>query len=147
MLMLTHRLCADIIRSFVLLDDETQQRNIVAWRPVVIDVLEGYTHFPRDSFDKHIETFYPLAVGILEKEGGSDLRAALWGIFRRVGEVKFNMPEDMRPRERGRDGSVGSTRNGSVGPTPTSPGHQSVRGFDFGPGSRRGSRVSRTGAI
>ncbi|KAL8688224.1 MAG: hypothetical protein Q9218_005814, partial [Villophora microphyllina] len=53
-------LCADIIRSFVLLD-ESQPRNIEAWRPVVVDVMEGYTHFPREDFEKHIETFYPLA--------------------------------------------------------------------------------------
>src|SRR3984885_14614243 len=107
---LASSLCADIIRSYTLLDEETQQRNIVAWRPVVIDVLEGYTNFPRESFDKHIDTFYPLAVGLLEKEIGSDLRNALWGMFRRVGEVKFNMPEWVTGR--GRDGSVSSVREG-----------------------------------
>ncbi|KIW26122.1 uncharacterized protein PV07_09248 [Cladophialophora immunda] len=136
-------LCADIIRSFILLDEETQQRNIVAWRPVVIDVLEGYTNFPKESFEKHLDTFYPLAVGLLEKEIGSDLRNALWGMFRRVGEVKFGMPELVLMR--GRDGSMSSTRNGSVGAAPTSPS-QSSRGFEFSQsGGRRGSRVSRTG--
>ena len=137
------RLCADIIRSFIILDEETQQRNIVAWRPVVIDVLEGYTNFPKEAFDKHIETFYPLAVGLLEKEIGADLRSALWGMFRRVGEVKFNMQELVLTR--GRDGSVSSTterRNGSVSATPTSP-VQSGRGFELSQGSgRRASRAS-----
>lgn len=136
-----YSLCADIIRSFIILDEETQQRNIVAWRPVVIDVLEGYTNFPKDSFEKHLDTFYPLSVGLLEREVNSDLRSALWGMFRRVGEIKFGMPELIMIR--GRDGSVASTtRNGSVGATPTSPG-QSSRGFDFTSGSRRGSRVSK----
>ena len=93
MLICPYSLCADIIRSYTLLDEETQQRNIVAWRPVVIDVLEGYTGFQRESFDKHIETFYPLAVALLEKEVGTELRAALWGIFRKVGETKFGMPK------------------------------------------------------
>ncbi|EXJ54090.1 hypothetical protein A1O7_09427 [Cladophialophora yegresii CBS 114405] len=145
-------LCADIIRSFILLDEETQQRNIVAWRPVVIDVLEGYTNFPRESFDQHIETFYPLAVGLLEKDMGSELRSALWGLFRRVGEVKFSMPEWVG---RERDGSISSVterdrRNGSVSATPTSPS-MSSRGFEVsshGGGGRRGSRVgSRIGSI
>ncbi|KIX04082.1 uncharacterized protein Z518_07635 [Rhinocladiella mackenziei CBS 650.93] len=135
-------LCADIIRSFILLDEETQPRNIVAWRPVVIDVLEGYTNFPKESFEKHVETFYPLGVGLLEKEVGTDLRSALWGMFRRVGEVKFGMPEIILSR--GRESSVSSTRNGSVGATPTSPG-VSTRGFEFGSATRRESRVSRTG--
>jgi brefeldin A-inhibited guanine nucleotide-exchange protein len=147
---MANSLCADIIRSFILLDEETQQRNIVAWRPVVIDVLEGYTNFPRESFDQHIETFYPLAVGLLEKDIGSDLRSALWGIFRRVGEVKFSMPEWVG---RGRDGSISSMterdrRNGSVSATPTSPSMAS-RGFELSSqGGRRGSRVSsRIGSI
>ncbi len=141
---MSSRLCADIIRSFVLLDEETQQRNIVAWRPVVIDVLEGYTNFPKDSFQKHLDTFYPLAVGLLEKEVNNDLRSALWGMFRRVGEVNFGMPEFVMTR--GRDGSVGSTRNGSVSATPTSPGHASTT-FGYGPRGRRGSRASRTGPV
>ena len=123
----------------------------MAWRPVVIDVLEGYTNFPRESFDKHIETFYPLSVGLLEKDVGADLRQALWGMFRRVGEVKFNMQEWVPPR--GRDGSVSSVadrrRNGSMNEsatataTPTSPSLSGSRaGFE-----RRGSRVSRIGSI
>jgi brefeldin A-inhibited guanine nucleotide-exchange protein len=122
------RLCADIIRSFTLLDDETQQRNILAWRPVVIDVLEGYTHFPSTSFDKHINTFYPLAVTLLEKEVGSEMRGALWGLFRRVGEVRFGMPEYVRLRE-----------NSLSSVTPTSPRGERTEW------TRRGSRVSRTG--
>lgn len=121
-----------------MLDEDTQQRNIVAWRPVVIDVLEGYTNFPKEGFEKHIETFYPLAVGLLEKDVGIELRGALWGMFRRVGEVKFGMPEYNQVR--GREGSM-SSRNGSVSATPTSPGLH-PRGFEW---SRRGSRVSRSG--
>ncbi|RVX76005.1 hypothetical protein B0A52_00362 [Exophiala mesophila] len=135
-------LCADIIRSFVLLEEDTQQRNIVAWRPVVIDVLEGYVNFPKESFEKHLETFYPLSVGLLEKDIGTDMRHALWSMFRRVGELRFGMPEYVQPR--GREGSVSSTRNGSTSALPTSPGHSS-RGFEYGVGSRRGSRHSRTG--
>lgn len=117
-----------------MLDEETQQRNIVAWRPVVIDVMEGYSNFPRESFDKHINTFYPLAVALLEKDVGADLRGALWGLFRRVGELKFGMPE-FRPREN----SLGGLS--SVGATPTSPGQR----FEWDRG-RRGSRVGKMGA-
>ncbi|SPQ24000.1 a7bd1859-5d22-4ce8-aff3-d8d273e6acf0 [Thermothielavioides terrestris] len=52
-------LCRDIIRGYTALDDESQHRNIVAWRPVVVDVLEGYAAFPRDAFAAHIRSFYP----------------------------------------------------------------------------------------
>lgn len=87
-----YSLCADIIRSYVQLDEETQQRNIVAWRPVVVDVMEGYTNFPRESFDKHIETFYPLAVELLNRDLGTEVRLALQGLFRRIGEIRMGMP-------------------------------------------------------
>jgi brefeldin A-inhibited guanine nucleotide-exchange protein len=125
-------LCADIIRSYTLLDDDTQQRNIVAWRPVVVDVLEGYTNFPTPSFDKHIETFYPLAVALLERDlGSSEVRNALWALLRRVGEVRMGMAELPTP-------------SGTPSATPTSPGLTGRRGtqgsYEW---SRRNSRVGR----
>ena len=84
-------LCTDIIRGFNALD-ETQPRNIEAWRPVVVDVMEGYTQFSVADFEKHVETFYPLAVDLLNREMGIEVRAALQGLFRRIGEVRMGMP-------------------------------------------------------
>ncbi|KAG4431392.1 hypothetical protein IFR05_013121 [Cadophora sp. M221] len=86
-------LCADIIRGFTLLEEESQQRNIIAWRPVVVDVLEGYTNFPREDFEKYIETFYPLGVDLLNRDLGAEVRMALQGLLRRVGEIKLGLPE------------------------------------------------------
>ncbi|KAM3081151.1 guanine nucleotide exchange protein for ADP-robosylation factor [Clarireedia jacksonii] len=112
-------LCADIIRGFTQLEEESQQRNIIAWRPVVVDVLEGYTNFPREGFEKYIEVFYPLAVDLLSREMGIEIRMALQGLLRRVGEVKLGLPPSLRPI------------------TPTSP--TSAQSFQFG-GGRRMSR-------
>ncbi|KAK5101942.1 guanine nucleotide exchange protein for ADP-robosylation factor [Lithohypha guttulata] len=120
-------LCADIIRNFTQLDDETQQRNIVAWRPVVIDVIEGYTNFQMDAYNKHLETFYPLVIALLEKEVTNDLRGAIWGFLRRTGECRFGMAEFVPTRAR--EGSFTSDRGGVP---PVSPG----------PVQRRASRVS-----
>ena len=89
----------------------------------MIDVLEGYTTFPSESFNKHVETFYPLAVALLEKELGEGLRASIWAFFRKVGETKFNMAEYVRPRA-----------DSIVSATPTSPGPR--HGF-----ARRDSRL------
>lgn len=85
------RLCADIIRSFVRLDEESQHRNIVAWRPVVVDVIDGYNNFPQDGFDKHIETFYPLGVELLSRDLNPEIRVALQGLLRRIGEVRLGV--------------------------------------------------------
>ncbi|KAL8683132.1 MAG: hypothetical protein Q9186_000845 [Xanthomendoza sp. 1 TL-2023] len=84
-------LCADIVGSFVRLD-ESQPRNIEAWRPVVVDVMEGYTNFPLEGFEKHIDTFYPLAVELLNRELGTEIRLGLQALLRRIGEVRFGMP-------------------------------------------------------
>ncbi|KAJ5094973.1 hypothetical protein N7532_007264 [Penicillium argentinense] len=84
-------LCADIIRSFVRLDEETQNRNIVAWRPVVVDVIDGYNSFPQEDFDKHIETFYPLAVELLSRDLSPEIRVSLQGLLRRIGEVRLGV--------------------------------------------------------
>ena len=86
------RLCADIIGSYIALDEETQQRNIVAWRPVVVDVMEAYTNFPAVDFEKHIETFYPLGVELLNRDIDRETRLALQGLLKRIGEVRMGMP-------------------------------------------------------
>ncbi|KAI9833940.1 MAG: hypothetical protein M1819_003449 [Sarea resinae] len=110
-------LCADIISGYIQLDEETQQRNIVAWRPVVVDVMEGYTNFPREGFEKHIETFYPLAVDLLGRDLGMEVRVALQGLLRRVGEVKIGMPpaQMLTPTSPRSLGSHFATRRSSRG--------------------------------
>lgn len=84
-------LCADIICSFVRLDEETQNRNIIAWRPVVVDVIDGYNSFPHEGFDKHIETFYPLGVELLSRDLSPEIRVSLQGLLRRIGEVRLGV--------------------------------------------------------
>ncbi|PWW73326.1 Sec7-domain-containing protein [Tuber magnatum] len=81
-------LCVDIIRGYIILDEETQQRNIIAWRPVVVDVMDGYNNFPEKDFDRYVDTFFPLAVELLGREPGPEVRIALQNVLRRVGEVR-----------------------------------------------------------
>ncbi|OTB03853.1 hypothetical protein M426DRAFT_12146 [Hypoxylon sp. CI-4A] len=80
-------LCKDVIKGYLALEEESQQRNIVAWRPVVVDVLEGYSTWPEKEFGEHIPGFYPLVVELLGKELSPDLRGALLAVLRKVGEV------------------------------------------------------------
>ncbi|KAF2837167.1 hypothetical protein M501DRAFT_978130 [Patellaria atrata CBS 101060] len=110
-------LCVDIISSYIELDEETQQRNIVTWRPVVVDVLDGYIGFPEAEFEKHVQTFAPLVVGLLGRDMGMELQRAVQFLTQRIFEVKLGV----QPRE-------------GVGQTPTSPRSSYL-------GSRRGSRA------
>ncbi|KAJ3498669.1 hypothetical protein NLG97_g939 [Lecanicillium saksenae] len=84
-------LCRDIITGYSTLVEESQQRNLAAWRPVVVDVLEGYATFPDDAFKTHLDEFYPLAVELLRKDLTADLRSALLTVLRRVGEVSLGI--------------------------------------------------------
>ncbi|PYH89568.1 hypothetical protein BO71DRAFT_487851 [Aspergillus ellipticus CBS 707.79] len=90
-------LCADIIQSFVQLDEDSQHRNVVAWRPVVVDVIEGYTNFPSEGFDKHVGTFYPLAVDLLSRDLNPEIRLSLQSLLRRIGEAKLGIPAAPAP--------------------------------------------------
>ncbi|KAK9241341.1 hypothetical protein V1525DRAFT_351858 [Lipomyces kononenkoae] len=80
-------LCADIIRGYTILDEETQQRNIAAWRPVVVEVIEGYLEFSQEDFARHAEVFYPLGVELLNRDPGTDIRLKAQSLFRRIGTV------------------------------------------------------------
>ncbi|TIA21698.1 hypothetical protein D6C81_03730 [Aureobasidium pullulans] len=84
-------LCADIVNSYIELDEDTQQRNIITWRPVVVDVLEGYTGFQTEDFERHATTFAPLAVGLMNREMGPELQRAVQGLWARVTEIKFGV--------------------------------------------------------
>ncbi|KAI9893598.1 MAG: guanine nucleotide exchange protein for ADP-robosylation factor [Vezdaea aestivalis] len=92
-------LCADILKLYADLDDETQARNIAAWRPVVVNVLDGYAHFPEQGFVENVGVFYPLAVELLGRDVGPEVRNALLAVLRRVGEVRLGV-EAARGRER-----------------------------------------------
>ena len=84
----------------------------------MVDVMEGYTHFSREDFEKHIETFYPLSVELLNREPGIEIRMALQALLRRIGEIKLGMAPVQTPVQ-----------------TPTSPRSISSQYF-----SRRSSR-------
>ena len=114
-------LCSDILASYISLDEETQQRNIMTWRPVVVDVLEGYNVFPEEEFGRHIETFAPLAVGLMSRDMGQELQRAVQGLWQRVCEVRLGLEKRT---------DMGAAAHAA---TPMSP-----RGSVFG--ARRGSK-------
>ena len=84
-------LCEDIIASYVDLDEETQQRNIVTWRPVVVTVLDGYTGLPTTDFEKNVDLFAPLVVGLLGTEMAPDVQRSVQALVARIFETKLGM--------------------------------------------------------
>ncbi|CAK7204699.1 guanine nucleotide exchange protein for ADP-robosylation factor [Sporothrix eucalyptigena] len=84
-------LCKDILQGYLALEDESQHRNIMAWRPVVVDVLEGYAQFPEPAFVEHLADFYPSMIELLGRELSGELRSAIVQVLRRVGEVSLGL--------------------------------------------------------
>jgi brefeldin A-inhibited guanine nucleotide-exchange protein len=119
-------LCADIVSSYIDLDEDTQQRNIQTWRPVVVDVLEGFAGFPKEEFEKHVPTFAPLVVGLLNREMGAELQRAVQGLLARIFELRLGIVVPL-------PSAVADSHEGLT--TPASEG--GGRGF----GSRRTSRA------
>lgn len=141
-------LCQDIIRGYCGLDEESQHRNIVAWRPVVVDVLEGYAAFPKEAFAGHIQNFYPLVVELLGKDLGQELRAALLLVLRRVGEVGLGIDNMGAGAGVGGQGNNGVTdqeqqrRNSVLSGPPTGPrASPSMDSLSDDPSSRPMGRV------
>lgn len=85
-------LCADIISAFAILSPDTQHRNIITWRPVVVDVIEGYTGFPPDGFAKHATTFAPLLPQLMARDMGNELQRAVQLLSHRILELHYEMP-------------------------------------------------------
>ncbi|KAF2683962.1 hypothetical protein K458DRAFT_303679 [Lentithecium fluviatile CBS 122367] len=111
-------LCEDIIASYIDLDDETQQRNIVTWRPVVVTVLNNYLAFPKGEFEKHVDVFAPLVVGLLGTELEGGVQRAVQGVVARIFEGKLGVGlEGVRMMEVGRTPGLGG-RSPSFGGSP-----------------------------
>lgn len=103
-------LCEDIIASYIELDEETQQRNIVTWRPVVVTVLDGYINFPGGEFEKHIDIFAPLTVGLLGTEMAPDVQRSVQALVMRIFELRVGIDKValMTPATRSPRGSFSS---------------------------------------
>ncbi|KAF2870571.1 hypothetical protein BDV95DRAFT_495719 [Massariosphaeria phaeospora] len=103
-------LCEDIIASYIELDEETQQRNIVTWRPVVVNVLDGYVGFPPGEFEKHVEVFAPLVVGLLGTEMAPDVQRSVQALVMRIFETHLGTDrvQLMTPAAASPRGSVSS---------------------------------------
>ena len=110
-------LCEDIVQSYIELDEETQQRNMVTWRPVVVTVLDGYAGFPDTDFDRLTHVFAPLLVGLLGTDMAADVQRSVQALIMRIFERKLGTKPVrlMELSERRRGSLVGSPE---VGRTP-----------------------------
>lgn len=87
------------MEGYIALDEEHQQRNIVAWRPTLVEILDGFVSFSdsdvnssiynalNSQFSKQIENMYPVCVEIIGRQSPDEVRSSLKRFFARVGDV------------------------------------------------------------
>ncbi|TPX34074.1 hypothetical protein SmJEL517_g03259 [Synchytrium microbalum] len=77
----------DVMCLYNSLDPETKRRNVNAWRPVVVSILNALLSFSDEQFKRHIPLFYNEVVNLLLQEVPNDLRLVLHALLIRAGNV------------------------------------------------------------
>ncbi|KAF8165376.1 hypothetical protein B0H34DRAFT_793771 [Crassisporium funariophilum] len=77
-----------VLRDFNKLKADSQSKNILAWTPVVAEILEGYCRFDVKDFAQYLSVIYPLATELLSRDIAPEIRQPLKTYFERVGYVK-----------------------------------------------------------
>ncbi|KAI8994988.1 hypothetical protein BDB01DRAFT_872611 [Pilobolus umbonatus] len=80
-------LCNEIFTLYAELDHETKPKNIAAWTPVVVNILNGLSQLQDEDFLRHVPRFYLPSVELLGQESLlPDIRMALRTLLIRVGK-------------------------------------------------------------
>ncbi|KAI8812764.1 hypothetical protein BJ742DRAFT_552239 [Cladochytrium replicatum] len=77
-------LCYDILQTYNTLDPE-KRRNVNAWRPVVVTILNALVDFDEPSFRATMPKFYGEVVNLLLQDVTSDIRLVLHSLLMRTG--------------------------------------------------------------
>ncbi|KAI5480603.1 sec7 guanine nucleotide exchange factor [Pseudohyphozyma bogoriensis] len=78
-------LAMDVLSNYVALNPETQTRNIAAWTPVCVEILQGFCGFEDEAFKAQLPRLYPLATNTLARDLDPAVRESVRGLFVRVG--------------------------------------------------------------
>lgn len=66
-------------------DETNQQRNISTWKPVIIEIYEGYVELDDGDFKNYGPAMYKLILDLMSKNLASDLRVAIRAFLARIG--------------------------------------------------------------
>ena len=91
-------LCNTIVERYSELDETNQQRNISTWKPVIVEIYEGYVELDDDDFTKHCPALYHLTLKLFSKSMSSELRLAMKAFLTRVGEEFVSISDNNKER-------------------------------------------------
>ncbi|CAK9439068.1 uncharacterized protein LODBEIA_P32920 [Lodderomyces beijingensis] len=81
-------LCSSITARYCEFDETNQQRNISTWKPVIIEIYQGYVELDDVDFQQYGPVMYDLILKIFDKSMSNDLRSAVRAFLKRIG-VEF----------------------------------------------------------
>ncbi|CUM67913.1 uncharacterized protein PRCAT00005624001 [Priceomyces carsonii] len=86
-------LCNTVTERYSEFDESNQQRNISTWRPVIVEIFQGYVELDDEDFILYAPVMYTLTLRLLSRNMTSDLRSAIRNFLSRVGEdfIKANL--------------------------------------------------------
>lgn len=79
-------LCQTIVGRYTAFDDSNQQKSITTWRPVIIEIFQGYVELDEEDFLLYSPSMYKLSLKILDRSIGADLRRGLQMFLARIGD-------------------------------------------------------------
>ncbi|KAJ7700051.1 hypothetical protein B0H17DRAFT_977494 [Mycena rosella] len=78
-------LSLNVLQDYNKLRTDTQGKNILAWTPVVGEILNGFCRFDDKAFRMYLPSIYPLATELVGRDVGPEIRQSLKTYFTRVG--------------------------------------------------------------
>jgi brefeldin A-inhibited guanine nucleotide-exchange protein len=88
-------LCLEILSNYNKFDADAKQRNVAAWRPVIVAILTAIMKFNENQFQKHIEFFYSPVIRLLFHEMPQDIRLGTYQVLQRAGKQMGLLKEEM----------------------------------------------------
>lgn len=80
-------LCNTITERYSEFDETNQQRNISTWKPVIVEIYQGYVELDDEDFEEYTPMMYQLTLRLFSKSMSSDLRGAVRTFLARVGDT------------------------------------------------------------
>lgn len=79
-------LCISIVESYSAFDEANQQKSISTWKPVIIEIFQGYVELDEGDFTKYAPEMFRLTLRLFDRNMNPDLRRAVQMFMTRVGD-------------------------------------------------------------
>lgn len=83
-------MCESIVDRFSGFDEVNLQKSISTWRPVVIEIFQGYVELDEEDFAQHAPDMYRLTLGLFNRGLSPDLRKGIQMFLSRIGDAFVN---------------------------------------------------------